>query len=112
MLVTVTNTSGATINDPQVAEDGIGLPGGEHPEEATHRNSPLPHPFGHIGSLLDTVSLQLPMHPADWNHKSVPSIAMTPGNKWNLLVNAGTVTMATAAQADNTDQEEEYLGAV
>jgi hypothetical protein len=112
MLVTVTNTSGATINDPQVAEDGVGLPGGVHPEEATHRNSPLPYPFAHIGSMANAAALQLPMHPADWNHKSVPSVAQTPGNMWNMLVAAGTVTMATAAQTDSASQEEVFLGVV
>jgi hypothetical protein len=112
MLVTVTNTAGRDINVAQVGEDGIAFSGGEHPEEATHRSDPLPYPFSHIGTLASAGALQLPMHPADWRHKSVPSRAQFPWNQWNQLVQAGVVTVATAAQTDNVNVEEEYLGVV
>ncbi len=112
MLVTVTNTAGRDINVAQVGEDGIAFSGGEHPEEATHRSDPLPYPFSHIGTLADSAALQLPMHPADWRHKSAPSRAQFPWTQWTALVQAGIVTMATAAQTDNTNQEEEYIDAI
>lgn len=112
MLVTVTNTAGRDINVAQVGEDGIAASGGEHPEEATHRSDPLPYPFSHIGTLASAAAKQLPMHPSDWSRKSVPSASQFPWNKWNVLVNAGIVTMATAAQTDSVDNEEAFLAVV
>lgn len=112
MLVTVTNTAGRAINVAQVGEDGVAASGGEHPEEATHRSDPLPWPFSHIGSLADSGTKQLPVHPSDWTRKSCPSVAQFPWNKWNVLVNAGIVTLATAAQTDAVDQEELFIAEI
>lgn len=120
MLITVTNTTGAdnppsrSINVPAVGEDGVALPGGNHPEEATHRTDPLPYPFAHIGSLADTVaSITLPMHPRDWRYsRSQMARGTSVSDAWQLLVNAGTVTFGIAAQADRRDTEELYAAAV
>ena len=112
-LVTVTNTSGRTINVPAVGEDGISLGGGNHPAEATHRSDPLPYPFGHIGTLADAAAKQLPMQPSDFRYSRSQAI-FNHGieNQWNLLVQAGIVTFAVAAQADNRDVEELFLGTI
>jgi hypothetical protein len=104
MLVTVTNTSGGTINNLITGGSGVSSDavGGS-------KNTPLPYPFGHIGSLANGANKQLPMHPADWRYKSVPWLPMEPATEWNQLVQAGKVTMAFADQASVKDQEEAYF---
>jgi hypothetical protein len=56
MLVTVTNTSGGTINNLITGGSGVSSDavGGS-------KNTPLPYPFGHIGSLANGANKQLPM---------------------------------------------------
>ena len=110
MIVTITNTSGATINDLQTLTGGVGVSalnavGGQ-------RNNPLPYPFGHIGALANAATSVLPMHPADWRRKRVPSMAMQPSTQWNQMVQANTVTIAVAAEPGRTDSEELYMNAV
>lgn len=120
MLITVTNTTGAsdvpsrTINAVALGEDGVALPGGNHPEEATHRTDPLPYPFAHVGPILDTAAAPvLPMHPRDWRYSRSQMMRGTPvSEQWNLLVQAGTVTFGIAAQADLRDTEELFVAAV
>ena len=108
MVVTVTNTSGGVINDAAVAEDGVSLPGGNHPEEASHRNNPLPFPFAHIGSLADTITSVFGMRPSDWDRQTRTE-ALAPSVKWSMLVQAGTVTMANAAEASLIDPSETFF---
>ena len=108
MLVTVTNTSGHSINYAAVGEDGVALPGGNHPEEATHRVYPLPYPFGHIGTLINGGTKQLAMHPRDWTYSRSQMRGMAVSERWNQLVNAGVVTLTVGAQANRRDQEELY----
>lgn len=113
MLVTVTNTAGRSINVAAVGEDGVSLPGGNHPEEATHRTDPLPYPFSHIGTLADTATKQLPMHPRDWRYsRSQMARGLPISEKWNQLVQAGICTLTVAAQANRRDSEELYMNAV
>ena len=112
MIVTVTNTSGGDINDPAVGEDGVSLPGGNHPEEASHRNNPLPFPFAHIGTLADSATSVLGMRPTDWDRQTRTE-ALSPAAKWSMLVQAGTVTMAHASEGgDLRDPYEDFLATV
>lgn len=113
MLVTVENTAGRSINVPAVGEDGVALPGGNHPEEATHRTDPLPYPFSHIGELADAATLELPMHPRDWRYsRSQMARALSVSEEWNQLTQAGICTLTVAAQTDRRDEEELYVNAV
>lgn len=122
MLVTVTNLTSREINKPAVAEDGEALPGGNHPEEATHRTDPLPYPFHRYVGTLDANggandSIQLPMHPSDWRvNGGLANAQMARGlpvrDEWNQLVQGGVVSFAVAAQAGTQDQEEIYTSAV
>lgn len=110
MLVTVTNTSGRTINKLDTLTGGVGVSallavGGA-------KKDPLPYPFGHIGELLAAGTKQLPMHPADWRYKSVPWLPMEPATEWNQLIQGGIVTLATAAEAARRDAEELFMNAV
>lgn len=113
MLVTVTNTAGRSINVAAVGEDGVALPGGNHPEEATHRTDPLPYPFSHIGTLASAGTKQLPMHPRDWRYsRSQMARGLPISEKWNQLVQAGICTLTVAAQANVRDEEEIFMNAV
>lgn len=103
MLVTVTNTSGGTINNLITGGAGVSADavGGS-------KNKPLPYPFGHIGSLAAAGTKQLPMHPADWRYKAVPGLTFEPATEWNQLVQAGVVTLTIADQTTVADSEEKY----
>lgn len=109
MLVTVTNTSGITLNTLALAEDGVATGGS--------RENPLPYPFGHIGELLDTIAKVLPMHTADLREGAGGATAqmgrgLPARDRWNQLVQAGTVTFAAAAQTDATDVEDVSFGTI
>lgn len=111
MIATVTNTSGGDINDPAVAEDGVSLPGGNHPGDATHRNNPLPFPFAHIGTLANAGTSVLGMRVNDWLAGN-DEAALQPHVKWSMLVQAGTVTISQAAETGLQDPYEDYVGDV
>lgn len=117
MLITVENQLSVEINKPAVGEDGVSLPGGNHPQEATHRTYPLPYPFDLVGTLDANGgandAVQLPMHPRDWRYsRSQMARGLPVSEKWNQLVQAGVVTFTIAAQADRRDVEELYVTAV
>lgn len=107
MLMTVTNTSGGTINDlakyesaPSIGPAGVSAEGGQ-------RNKPLPYPFGHIGALANAASKQLPVHPRDFRHRSVMvGSPLDAGEEFQQLVQNGTITVAFAAETGATDVEE------
>jgi len=110
MLVTVTNTSGGDLNAPDTYTAGSGPSG----VVATGGNvvDPLPHPFGHIGVLADTLTKQLPMKNRDWRFKRVPWLPHEPSVEWQVLVQAGKVTLAVASETGNRDEEEIYVNAL
>jgi hypothetical protein len=106
-LLTVENQLAEAINVPDELTGGVGVAallatGGA-------KSNPLPFPFSHVelaanGDSGD--SLQLPINPGDMRHKAVPWLSHEPREEWNMLVAAGTVTMAFATQADAVDAEE------
>jgi hypothetical protein len=113
MLVTVTNASATiAINSPVTGEDGVALPGGNHPSEATHRSNPLPYPFDLIGELAASGTKQLPMQPQDWRYSRSQMRGVPVEVQWSQMVQAGVVTLAVAAQANVRDSEEIYIAAV
>jgi len=117
MLVTVENQLAVIINTPALGEDGVALPGGNHPDEATHRTYPLPYPFDLAGALAingaSGDSIQLPMHPRDMRYsRSQMARGLPVSEEWNQLVQAGVVTFAIAAQTNRRDVEELYTTAV
>lgn len=101
MLVTVTNTSGGTLNALDSYADATG----------GARKDPLPYPFGHIGSLANAASKQLPMHPKDLFHN--PSAGhldtLLPSEQFNQLVKANKITFAVADQAGVTATDELFM---
>lgn len=110
MLVTVTNTSGVTLNALASETHGSGPSGVVATGGA--KVKPLPYPFGHIGSLAAAGTKQLPMHPSDWRYKSVPWVSHEPAQEWNDLVQKGWVTLAYAAETGRRDAEELFTAAV
>lgn len=110
MLVTITNTSGVTLNDLDSYSLGSGVSGGSAVGGA--RRYPLPYPFGHIGALAAAGSKQLPMRQRDWTYKAVPWLPMVPAEEWQTMVQAGQVTLAIAVEvilAATRDSEERYV---
>lgn len=110
MLVTVTNTSGRTINALDAITGGTG-PAAVY-ATGGNRTDPLPYPFGHIGPLANSATKQLPMQARDWRYKSVPWLPMEPSKEWQQLVQAGIVTLAVATEANERDQEDIFIDAV
>ncbi len=118
MLVTVTNTTN-TVGLPSRAINGLDqyttlgstltaiiAVGGQ-------RKDALPYPFAHIGSLAAAATRQLPMHPRDWRHRDViVGSPMEAGEEWQQLIQAGTVSLAFAAQTGRRDAEELFTTAV
>jgi hypothetical protein len=111
MLVTVTNASAHKINYLDTITGGSGTAalvatGGQ-------RLYPLPYPFGHIGELAAAGTKQLPMNARDWRHRSVLNGSpMDASVEWQMLVQAGVVTLAVAAEATGINQEDLFLNAV
>jgi len=108
--VTVTNLQASAMNELDSLSGGVGVSallavGGA-------RKDPLPHPFSHVsleasgGADASTLSV----HPRDWRHKGHAGHApLDAGEMWNMLVQAGKVSLSFAA-ADG-DVEEGAEGA-
>lgn len=110
MLVTVTNTSGGDLNKLDEITGGVGTSallavGGS-------RKDPLPYPFGHIGTLANNGSRQLPMHARDWRYKSVPWLPQEPSIEWQTMVQAGKVTLGVVTETNETNEEDIFIDAV
>lgn len=110
MLMTVENTSGHDINAPETITGGTGpcalyAVGG-------NKTYPLPYPFGHIGTLANGATKQLPMHTRDWRYKSVPWLPMEPSREWQQLVQAGIVDLTVGAETGDRDEENLFIHAI
>jgi len=110
MIVTLTNTSGGDLNKLQAETGGVGVAALNAIGGA--KDNPLPYPFGHIGTLADAATSVLAVHPADWRYKTSPSRAMFTHTEWNALIMKEYVTLATAAETDFTEAEEEFIAAI
>lgn len=109
MLVTITNTSGVTLNDLDSYSGGIGpssilAVGGQ-------KKFPLPYPFGHIGALANAATKQLAVHPRDYRKRHAAE-TFDIGEEWNIMVQGGKVTMAVANETTRRDIEELFITAV
>ena len=108
MLMTVTNTSGRTLNALDEITGGTGpasllAVGGA-------RKDPLPYPFGHIGALANSGTYVASMMQSDFRYKRVYWLTMEPKDELNRMVHEGQITLAFATQNAATgnlqDQEE------
>lgn len=109
--VTVTNQQSTTMNDFDKRTGGSGIAALEATGGA--RKDPLPYPFNDVvlgpnGSSTDDSTR--PVHPRDWRHKAVPWLTHEPGEQWNVLVQAGKVTLSFSAADGDVEEgaEAEY----
>ena len=65
-----------------------------------------------MGTLAALGTKQLPMRVADWRYKAVPSLTFEPATEWNMMIQAGQVTLAVAAEAISRDGEDKFVAAV
>ena len=96
--LTVTNIQSTSMNKLDELTGGVGVSallavGGA-------RKDPLPHPFQDVeldesGGSAPAATRQI--HPRDMQHKQVPWLTHEPGEEWNMLVQAGKITLSTAA---------------
>jgi hypothetical protein len=111
--LTVTNLQATAMN--ALDQHGDGGPGGVGTSALVAtgggRLDPLPHPFQHIeleasgGADASTQTV----HPRDMRHKAVPWLSMEPGEEWNMLVQAGKVSLSTAAADGDVEEGLEAL---
>lgn len=119
MLATITNTSGAAMNAPDTFTSGVFGPS-QVVAVGGNRTNPLPAPFNTIGSLANGATKQLPMHPRDWRYKAVPWLPHEAGEDFRVLLQAGKITLAFAAEVPTmgappggrTDPEELFFDVV
>jgi len=109
MLVTVENQQATAMNQLGTEDHGVGT--ARTLATGGGRVDPLPFPFNHVvllenGAAGGADAKQLAMHQGDWNHKQVPWLTHAPREEWNMLVQAGKVTLAFAAETGVTDSEE------
>jgi hypothetical protein len=113
MLVTVENQLSRAINSPDTVDtrlSGLGVAG--LLAEGGSVTDPLPYPFDKVGELAANGasgdSIQRAMHIGDFRRVHVMWTALDPNDQWNQLVQAGTVTLAFAAESGRVDSEEEF----
>lgn len=112
MLITITNTSGGDLNaaaaitgGPDGAPWSLNATGGS-------KELPLPFPFGHIGTLADAGTKQLPVHMRDWRKRSAAGASFEASALWQEMVQRGLVTMTMADETANTDKETLYIAEI
>lgn len=110
MLVTVTNTSGGNLNAPAAITGGpSGVPWALNATGGS-KEKPLPFPFGHIGTLANAGTKQLPMKLKDWDKRGgLNAGSFTAGMQWQDLVQRGFVTLTIADETANRSQHELFV---
>lgn len=100
MQMTVTNLLAVTINTPVTGGNGVS-------PDAVGGSvfKALPYPFNASGPLAAGASRTLPVQSADFQHKSVPWLPLTPSNEWQALVQAGVVSVTFLADANSVADE-------
>lgn len=115
MLVEVTNLTASTLN---YFDYYLGYPGVPAVTSAVggNRVNQLPYPFDWVTLAPNGSSgyqSTMPMNERDWRRKAVPSEPMEPGEMWNQLVQAGTVSLTLSAETStNRDSENLFIHAL
>ena len=104
MVVTLTNVSALSINYADTYTSGSGPSG--IVAVGGNRVTPLPYPFGHVGTVLSMGTSVMPVHVADFRYKPVPWLPTEPASDWQFLVQAGIVTLGVAVEVAYTDVED------
>lgn len=105
--MTVTNNSSVTLNRPDTG--GLGVS-----PDAVGGNvrDALPYPFSLNGTLAPSASKSLPVNARDFTTRSQMQQPALPVEEWNLLVQAGTVTVAVAADPNSVDVDDTVIAAL
>jgi hypothetical protein len=99
MLITVTNTSGVTINTPKIVD---GATGGMV-------TKPLPRPFSWIGPLAAAGTKQLVMGLSDLSAREYQTAGFTAREEFETMVKAGEITLTIADQAGAPSLDEKFV---
>ncbi len=114
MIVTVTNL---TTNILNAFDTYLGYPGvpGIPSAVGGSRKYPVPFPFDWLVFQVNPTSgyqYSFSMHERDFAHKRVPWLPHEPGEEWNTLIQAGTVSFSTASEATAQDAEDIFIHSV
>jgi len=101
-LLTVTNLSLNILNRPALGGGGVSpdAVGGDVLDA-------LPHPFEANGALAVGAARELAVHARDFNVRVQMQQPMLPADDWARMVQAGTISLAFAADAVSTDAEDD-----
>ena len=92
MQMSIMNTSGVILNTPLVGGAGLS------PDAVGGTiSNPLPYPANKSGPLAIGATLVIQMHVEDLQNKSVPWLPLTPSTEWQMLIQAGLVTVSFLA---------------
>jgi len=111
MQMTVTNITNTTkaagfaINTPDVG--GGGLSPDAQGGNVLYK---LPYPFSHIGALAAGAAKTLPVHVEDMRFKSVPWLPLEPSREWQMLIQAGIVSVSFSAGGNNVEDDAAHNG--
>lgn len=106
-LMTVTNTSGVTLNRPDVGGYGVS-------PDAVGGNvlDPLPYPFDRNGELADADTRTLAVNVRDFSTRMQMQQPSLPANDWDALLQKGYITASFTDDADAIDVENSALVAL
>jgi len=109
MLMTVTNTTlssgshgaGFVINTPDTGLSGVSADavGGT-------KLYKLPYPFSHAGPVAIGGTVAATVHTEDFRYQSVPWLPMEPSREWQMLIQAGIVSVAFTEPTLNRSLED------
>jgi hypothetical protein len=111
MLATITNLSALkTLNalDQQI----VGVGAAQTIATGGAYKYPLPHPFNRNGSIAPSGTKVLSIHPQDFRYMPTMGSNPEPRDALNLMIQAGDISVALAAEAPIRDLEERFANAV
>lgn len=112
ILVTVENLTANILNDLDTIDSGATLGPARVQAVGGARKRPIPYPFGHIvlqanGDPADAKTL--PVYARDFRYMQPAYGSKLPGEDWDLLVHAGTLSFTVAATTSMDNQEDLFL---
>lgn len=114
MKMTITNTTlssgshglGFAINTPDT-----GLAGVSADAVGGNKIYPLPYPFSHVGPIAIGATATQVVHVEDMRHKSVPWLPLEPSREWQMLVQAGIVSVSFSELSTGKNVEDTLIPA-
>jgi hypothetical protein len=103
--MTVRNLLTVPINTPIVGGYGV-----SPDAQGGSKFQPLPYPFSHVALAANTGgppgadSATLPIQVEDFRYKSVPWLPLEPSREWQMLVQAGVVSVTFAGTVTTVEE--------